>query len=218
MSATQTIQILSISTALIASGGIASLSLFDIPLLKSQPASRSLPMIRWLFSRGSHIFPTAAGLSSSGFAYLAYTSLPQAAAQSLSTILQHAVKGQPGLYLAAAALSISIAPITSLAMIPTNFALIKKNEELGGARSADSAAYRSKAGSKQRSAEESVNNEDDVSQWTDLSVPQERTAKDSTKEQDEEVRELLEKFGKLNMLRAVAIGAGGIVGLMSALA
>jgi hypothetical protein len=128
------------------------------------------------------------------------------------------VKGQPGLYLAAAALSISIAPITSLAMIPTNFALINKNEELGGARSAESAAYRSEAGSKQRSAAESVNNEDDVSQWKDLSVPQEKTAKDSTKEQDKEVGELLDKFGKLNMLRAVAIGAGGIVGLMGALA
>jgi hypothetical protein len=218
MSATQTIQIFSITTALIASGGIASLSLFDTPLLQSQPASRSLPMIRWLFSRGSHIFPTAAALSSSGFAYLAYTSLPQTATRSLSTILQHAVKGQPGLYLAAAVLSISIAPITSLAMIPTNFALIKKNEELGGARSAASADYRSKAGSKQRSAEESVNNQDDVSQWKDLSVPQERTEKESSKQQDREVNELLDKFGKLNMLRAVAIGAGGIVGLMGALA
>jgi hypothetical protein len=218
MSATQTIQIFSITTALIASGGIASLSLFAIPLLQSQPASRSLPMIRWLFSRGSHIFPTAAALSSSGFAYLAYTSLPQTKTQSLSTILQYAVKGQPGLYLAAAVLSISIAPITSLAMIPTNFALIKKNEELGGARSAASAEYRSKAGSKQRSAEESVNNQDDVSQWKDLSVPQERTEKESSEEQDREVYELLDKFGKLNMLRAVAIGAGGIVGLMGALA
>jgi hypothetical protein len=218
MSATQTIQIFSITTALIASGGIASLSLFDIPLLQSQPASRSLPMIRWLFSRGSHIFPTAAALSTSGFAYLAYTSLPQAAMQSFSTLLEHAVKGKPALYLAAAALSISIAPITSLAMIPTNFALIKMNEELGGAHSADSAAYRKKTGSKERSAEESVNNKDDVSQWTDLSVPQERTAKGSSKEQDKEVGELLDKFGKLNMLRAVAIGAGGIVGLMGALA
>ncbi|ORY07934.1 hypothetical protein BCR34DRAFT_16188 [Clohesyomyces aquaticus] len=56
---TQALQIIGVSTALMASGGIACLSLFDIPLLSSQPASRSLPQIRWLFSRGSHIFPAA---------------------------------------------------------------------------------------------------------------------------------------------------------------
>jgi hypothetical protein len=218
MSATQTIQIFSIGTALIASGGIASLSLFDIPLLKSQPASRSLPMIRWLFSRGSHIFPTAAALSTSGFAYLAYNSLPSGATNTVSALLQHAIKGKPGFYLAAAVLSIGIAPITSLAMLPTNFALIKMNEELGGTRSTASAEYRVKVGAKQRSAEESVSNENDVSQWTDMSVPQERTAKESSREQDRKVGELLDTFGKLNMLRAVVIGAGGIVGLMGALA
>ncbi|KAK0270642.1 hypothetical protein LTR35_010850 [Friedmanniomyces endolithicus] len=69
-------QLLSISIALLASGGIASLSLFNVPLLQSQPASRSLPQTRWLFSRGSHTFPQAAFLSSAGFAYLAWTAVP----------------------------------------------------------------------------------------------------------------------------------------------
>ncbi|KAF1841262.1 uncharacterized protein K460DRAFT_295009 [Cucurbitaria berberidis CBS 394.84] len=216
MSVTQTIQILSISTALLASGGIATLTLFDIPLLKSQPASRSLPMTRWLFSRGSHIFPTAALLSSSGFAYLAYSSLPSGT-RTLLTLLQNANKGQPGLYLAAAALTLSIGPFTSL-MVPTNFSLIKMNEEKGGSRSAASAQYRSSAGSKTRSAEESTDSKDDVSQWTDLSVPQEKTEKKSTKEEDEEAKILLDRFGKLNGVRAVLMGLGGVVGLLGALA
>lgn len=56
----QAIQITSITTSLLAAGGIAALSLFDIPLLASQPADRALPLVRWLFSRGSHIFPQAA--------------------------------------------------------------------------------------------------------------------------------------------------------------
>jgi len=136
----------------------------------------------------------------------------------MSSIIQHAVKGKPGLYLAAAALSFSIAPITGLAMIPTNFALIRKNEELGGSRSKASAEYREKTGSKERSADESVGSKDDVSQWKDLSVPQEKTERQSTQAEDQEVNELLDKFGKLNMLRAVAIGSGGIVGLMAVLA
>lgn len=127
------------------------------------------------------------------------------------------MKGKPGLYLVAAVLPFSIAPITSF-MIPTNFALIRKNEELGGSRSAASAEYREKAGLKGRSADESVDSKDDVSQWKDLSVPQEKTEKNSSEAEDKEVSELLDKFGKLNMLRALAIGLGGIAGLMAALA
>ncbi|CAO2654609.1 Nn.00g113420.m01.CDS01 [Neocucurbitaria sp. VM-36] len=216
MSASQTIRIFSISTALLASGAIATLTLFDVPLLKSQPASRSLPMTRWLFSRGSHIFPTAAFLSSSGFAYLAYSALPSGM-RTISTVFQHATKGQPGLYLAAAALTISIAPFTAL-MIPTNFSLIKINEEKGGSRSAASAEYRESKGLKTRSAEESTDSKDDISQWKDLSVPQEKTTKESTSSEDEEVKRLLEKFGQLNGGRAILMGLGGVVGLMGALA
>jgi hypothetical protein len=216
MSATQTIQIFSISTALIASGGIASLSLFDVPLLKSQPASRSLPSIRWLFSRGSHIFPQAAFSSAAGFAYLAYTALPSGN-HTVSIVIYHLTKGKPALYLAAAALSIAIGPTTGF-MIPTNFELIKMNEEKRGTRSAKSAEYRESRGLPPRTAEESTDNKDDVNQFTDLTGPQEKTAKDSTPEEDEQARQLLDKFAKLNMVRAVLVGAGGIVGLMGALA
>ena len=152
-------------------------------------------------------------LSSSGFAYLSYTSIP-----SGSNLFQSAVfRGQPGLYLAAAALVISIAPFTTLVMVPTNFALIKMNEEKGGSRSTASAKYRQNAGSKQRNADESVASKGDVSQWKDLSGPQEKTLKGSSKEEDEEVRALLDKFGKLNGVRALLMAAGGAVGLMSAL-
>ncbi|CAE7199660.1 hypothetical protein PTNB73_06220 [Pyrenophora teres f. teres] len=220
MSAAQTIQVLSAATALIASGGIATLTFFDVPVLKSQPASRSLPMIRWLFSRGSHVFPTAAAASTAGFLYLTYTSLPSSAFSSVSTFASAAIRGQPGLYLLAAALSISIAPWTTLVMVPTNFALIEKNEELGGSRSTKSARYRQQEGEKsgEKSAEESVEGEGDVSQWRDLSGPMEKTEKESSKEMDEVVDGLLEKFGKLNLARAVMIGAGGVVGLVAGLA
>jgi hypothetical protein len=217
MSATQAIQVMSIATSLIASGGIATLSLFDIPIIKSQPASRSLPSIRWLFSRGSHIFPTAALISSSGFAYLAYSVLPSSQ-RTLSGVLQQATGGQVGLYVAAAALTFSIAPWTAQVMVPTNFELISKNEQKGGARSAASAEYRAAKGAQVRTAEESTDSKDDVSQWTDVSGPQERTAKDNTKEEDEEVRRLLDKFGKMNGVRAVLMGIGGVVGLIGALA
>lgn len=216
MSTTQAIQIFSISTALIASGGIASYSLFCVPVLQSQPASRSLPSTRWLFSRGSHIFPQAALLAGSGFAYLSYNALPPNNSTA-STLLSNLTKGKPMLYLAAALLSIAIAPTTSF-MIPTNFELIKMNEELRGSRSAASAEYREKHGFATRSAEQSTNNEDDVNQFTDLSGPQERTVKDSSKEEDERTRELLEKFKWINWVRAGLLASGGIVGLMGALA
>ncbi|KAJ4355677.1 uncharacterized protein N0V89_003697 [Didymosphaeria variabile] len=212
MSTTQVVQVASISTALAAAGGIANMSLFDIPMLVSQPASRSLPLIRWLFSRGSHIFPTAAFVSSSGFAYLAYNALPPATG-TFNNLLSSATRGGPVTwYVVAAALSISIAPWTMLVMVPTNFTLIEKNEQKGGKRSAATPDSATK-----RSADGSVNSEGDASQWTDLSVPQERTKENTTKDEDREVQQLLEKFGRLNSARAVLIGLGGVVGLVGAL-
>ncbi|KAJ4336850.1 hypothetical protein N0V87_005065 [Didymella glomerata] len=218
MSATRAIQILTISTALFTSGGIAALSAFDIPLIRSQPASRSLPMLRWLFSRGSHTAPTGIMLSSAGFAYLSYSALPASASRTLGSALSHVVKGSPGLYLAASILCFSTAVFTSAVMIPTNFTLIKKNEDLGGAHSAASAAYRDKVAAQPRMAEQSVNGERDVSQWTDLSDPQQRTERESTQGEDEEVRGLLTRFERLNYVRAGLMGAGGVVGLLAALA
>jgi hypothetical protein len=60
MTSLQTIiQTATISAALLGAGGIATLSVFDLPIIRSQPADRALPSLRWLFSRGSHVFPTA---------------------------------------------------------------------------------------------------------------------------------------------------------------
>lgn len=209
--ATTIAQIISITTALVASGGIATLSLFDIPELQAQPASRSLPSIRWLFSRGSHIFPAASVVSSASFAYLAYTALPAIGSKSILELLSH---GKAPGYIAAAVLTFSIAPWTANAMIPTNFRLIQLNEDLGGARSQKSAQM---GGAKPKTAEQSVNNEDQPNQYTDLSIPQEKTTKESSAAQDQEVEELLGKFGQLNSVRAVLMLAGGVVGLYTAL-
>ncbi|KAF2448130.1 hypothetical protein P171DRAFT_206652 [Karstenula rhodostoma CBS 690.94] len=213
MATTLFIQAASISTSLTAAGAIANMSLFDIPMLASQPASRSLPLTRWLFSRGSHIFPTASFISSTGFAYLAYTAVP-AATRSLGAFLANTVGGgQTSWYAAAAVLSLSIAPWTGLVMVPAvNFELIRKNEDKGGKRSEGAPE-----GATGRSAEKSVDGEGDGSQWTDLSGPQEHTKEDSTEEEDREVRQLLERFGKLNGVRAVLIGLGGVIGLVGAL-
>ncbi|KAF4999910.1 hypothetical protein FGRMN_2148 [Fusarium graminum] len=206
------VEVLSIATALIASGGIATLTFFDVPELQSQPASRSLPAIRWLFSRGSHVFPSASLITTIGFIYSASANSPQSAGPlySLSTN-SLPVNG----FLAAAALTFSIGPFTQL-MIPTNFALIKKNNQLGGARS-EKAAQDNVGVSTGRSAFESVKGTGEGAEFTDLSGPQECTLRDSTAEDDVQVRELLEKFRWLNLARAVLIGAGGLVGLYSAL-
>jgi hypothetical protein len=206
---TAAVKLFSISTALMASGGILTLSLFDIPELKSQPASRSLPQIRWLFSRGSHIFPTAAVASGAGFAYLAYSSLPSKSLPVLEALKHGKVPG----FLFAAILAYSIGPFTQL-MIPTNFRLIELNEKMGGARSEKSARQGGGGG---KSAEESVDGKGDVNQFTDLSGPVERTEGKASASEEHEVQELLSKFAYLNALRAVLLGAGGMVGLWTAL-
>ena len=212
------IQILTLTTALFTSGGIATLSAFAIPLLRSQPASRSLPLLRWLFSRGSHLAPTGILLSSAGFAYLSYTSLPPSSpTHALADLLRSLSQaGQPGLFLAASVLALSAALFTRV-MLPTNFELIEVNERLGGAHSERSARYREGVGAKPRSAEESVSGKEDVSQWTDLSGPQERTRREATEEEEERVQELLGRFGRLNYVRAGLVGVGGVVGLVAAL-
>ncbi|KAF2216424.1 hypothetical protein CERZMDRAFT_33651 [Cercospora zeae-maydis SCOH1-5] len=209
-------QVLSISVALVGAGGIAALSLFDVPELQAQPADRSLPAIRWLFSRGSHIFPQAATLSAAGFAYAAYDTLP-AHTRSLNQLLQGTNPKTSG-FVAAAVLAISIAPFTSY-MLSNNFALIEKNEKLGGARSQKSAEQQRQQGQRpgQGSAEDSVNNKRGVDEFGDLSNPMEKTDLSSSEADDTEVRERLGKFGRQNMVRAVLLGGGGIVGLVTAL-
>lgn len=217
MAATTTIQVASISTALVAAGGIASFSIFHIPLLQSQPASRSLPLTRWLFSRGSHIFPQAAFLSGAGFAYLAYDALPLAA-RNLGALLQGSTyRGKVAAYLAAAALAISIGPFTARIMVPNNFALIRMNEAKGGARSERSAKVENEDQPKDRSAEDSVQGQGQAEELTDLSGPQEKTRDGTTDAEDREVRERLDVFYRQNMVRAVLLGSGGVLGLVTAL-
>lgn len=160
--------------------------------------------------------PQASLLSSAGFAYLAYNSLPSNT-RTIAQLLRIASNSpKTNGFLIAAALAMSIGPFTAFVMIPTNFRLIKMNEELGGSRSAESARQnKTKAGD--RSAEDSVYSKGEASEFTDLSGPQTKTKQDSSKEQDEEVRQLLGKFAAMNAVRAVLIGAGGIVGLWTAL-
>ncbi|CAK3973694.1 hypothetical protein DOTSEDRAFT_69315 [Lecanosticta acicola] len=215
---TKTLQTVAIASSLVGAGGIATLSLFDIPEIQSQPANRSLPMIRWLFSRGSHIFPSASFLSFLTFLYLAYDALP-ANLRTLTQILRSTNGFRVNGYLVAAILSISIAPWTMSVMVPNNFALIKKNADKGGARSAKAAEELAKSGYKpgERSALDSVNGKGEGDEFTDLSGPQEKTELDSTEEEDEEVRQMLGTFARQNAVRAVLLGAGGVVGLLAAI-
>ncbi|KAF7958692.1 hypothetical protein EAE96_002226 [Botrytis aclada] len=213
-STTAIVQTLSISSSLLAAGGIATLSLFDVPELRSQPASRALPSVRWLFSRGSHLFPEAAALSSAGFLYLAYASLaPGQSALQLLTVVSNSrtING----YLAAAVLSISIGPFTTFVMLPTNLALMKMNEEKGGFRSEKSKLEGN--GSGERSARDSLNGEGEAAEFTDLSGPQGKTQKESSATDDQKMRSLLDKFSALNWIRAGLLGSGGILGLWIAL-
>jgi hypothetical protein len=89
------------------------------------------------------------------------------------------------------------------------------NERKGGARSSRSAALGDEGG---RSAEESVDGKGQVSQWSDVSGPQESTTEEATEAEDEEVKALLVKFGRMNALRGVLLGLGGVVGLVVGLA
>lgn len=209
-------QSLSIATSLVAAGGIATLSLFDVPELQSQPASRSLPSVRWLFSRGSHIFPAASGISAAGFTYLAYAALPARSKTMLQLLRLTTNHWKVNGYLLAAVLCFSIGPFTGYAMVPTNFRLIEMNEQKGGSRSESSA--RESAGKPARSAMDSVDGKGQANQFRDLSGPQQKTNGETTKEDDREVKELLGRFGLLNGTRAVLMFVGGIVGLVTALA
>lgn len=120
-------------------------------------------------------------------------------------------------YLVAAALTFSIAPFTAKVMIPTNFALIQLNADLGGARS-EEAGRRGDARAGDRSALDSVNGVGEgADQWRDVSGPQEKTSRDRDEGDDRRARELLGKFGRLNLGRSVLIGLGGIVGLVTAI-
>jgi hypothetical protein len=220
IASSKAVLVASSSIALAGAGGIAAISLFDIPELESQPASRSLPQIRWLFSRGSHIFPSAAFASSTGFAYLAYKALP-AGVTVVESLKLAAGMGPAGAkvggFIAAGLLSLGIVP-TTFVMIPTNFKLIELNEAKGGSRSSASAAREVSEQTKGQSADASVNGEGQAPEFSDLSRPQEKTRESTTKKEDEEVMALLEKFQRMNLVRAMLLGMGGVVGLVTGLA
>ncbi|KAJ3014631.1 hypothetical protein HKX48_005030 [Thoreauomyces humboldtii] len=215
--------LVSISTALAGAGAIACLSAFDLPILLSQPASRSLPSLRWLFSRGSHVFPTVASVAASGFAFLAYVTLLNASPHTVVRMLTEPAYQTARGYILAAALSISIAPFTSLVMVPkVNFALIRLNAAKGGYKSSASATAAVQQGLaenlKKRSAKDSVNGVGELHSSKDLSGPQERTIDDFTPEEERDVRRKLVTFQWLNAVRSFLLGAGGIVGLATAIA
>ncbi|KAH9224998.1 hypothetical protein DL95DRAFT_378650 [Leptodontidium sp. 2 PMI_412] len=67
-------------------------------------------------------------------------------------------------------------------MIPTNFTLIQKNEDLGGARSEKSARVGGMKGG--RTAEQSVEGKNDVNEFTDLSGPQGKAEREGTNEEE----------------------------------
>ncbi|KAL0490658.1 yidC [Acrasis kona] len=209
------INTVSISASLIAAGFNYCFCFFDIPILKAQKASRSLPSIRWLFSRGSHVLPTLAAVATSGFAYLAYLSAPQGKGPlQLLNFADNGIKFNG--YLLSSLLNFAIVPFTMLVMLSNNFKLIKMNEEKGGTRSADSARHR---GSKREkvSAYESISGKGALNQFTDLSGPQEKTIEDTTEAEDKEVNQSLDLFQKHNLVRAVLSTAGGMVGIWTAL-
>lgn len=101
-------------------------------------------------------------------------------------------------------------------MLPNNLAFTQMNADKGGARSAQVAAEGvARPG---RSAAQSVRGEGEGNEFADWSGPQGKTRDDSTAQEDDEVRERLATFWRQNMVRAVLMGTGGILGLVTALA
>ncbi|KAL8801422.1 MAG: hypothetical protein Q9200_006956 [Gallowayella weberi] len=160
-------------------------------------------------------------LTSAGFTSLAILALPN---NTRITLLRKVLEGlrDKGVvqgYAAAAVLCLGIGPFTAV-MVPTNFEMIRMNEERAGTRSERS----EKEGKKKQGrgdkdvALSSIGGEGQASEWTDLSGPQGKTGEETSKEDDEKVGELLERFGTMNMVRALLIGGGGVVGLLTALA
>jgi hypothetical protein len=68
------------------------------------------------------------------------------------------------------------------------------------------------------SFKDSIDGKGSANQWTDLSGPQTKANKDSTPEQDREVDKMLAYFQQQNMIRALLLASGGVVGLATALA
>ncbi|KAK4998307.1 hypothetical protein LTR66_002453, partial [Elasticomyces elasticus] len=122
--------------------------------------------------RGSYVFPQAAFISGAGFIYLAYGALPLRERAVMQLLSIRTNGGKVNGYLAAAALTIGIAPFAAV-MLPTNSVLISMNEEKGSARSEKNArevGEQFHAGG--RSALDSVNSKGEAAKFTDLTGPQ----------------------------------------------
>lgn len=103
-------------------------------------------------------------------------------------------------------------------MVPNNFASIKMNADKGRARNEKAWAKDGPGVARPgRTAEDSVRGEEEGDEFTDWSGPQGKTRDASTREEDDEVRQRLAAFGRQNMVRAVLMAAGGIVGLVTVL-
>ncbi|TFL00129.1 hypothetical protein BDV98DRAFT_605573 [Pterulicium gracile] len=215
-----TLQVIGVSLSLIGTGMNIGFSHFAMDALKTQPASRSLPTVRWLFSRGSHTIPMIIFISSACFSVLSVLPDHRPTMSPVFRSLSHFKMGPVNVgYLGAAAFNAAIGLVTMKLMLGNNFALIEMNEKKGGARSVEAAEALGQQGQKgPMSADESISGAGQPSQFTDLSGPQPRTDMDTTPEEDKEVREMLELFTRQNLLRIGLSGVGGLLGLVTALA
>lgn len=92
------------------------------------------------------------------------------------------------------------------------------NKDLGGASSQNKAKEgQAHADNSSSDGPADTDGAYEASEFKDLSLPQVRTEKTSTAEEDKKASELLDKFGKLNLVRAALMLAGGVVGLVTAL-
>ncbi|TKX26423.1 hypothetical protein C1H76_1385 [Elsinoe australis] len=119
-------QITGTASSLVAAGAILSISALINPVLDTSARSVSaekpsptttLPAIRFLFSRGSHIFPQAATVAGACFGYLAYNNSGRSGlVKPLQALVGVSLSKGAG-YTLAAALSTAIMPLTFV-MLP----------------------------------------------------------------------------------------------------
>lgn len=121
-------------------------------------------------------------------------------------------------YAAAALLCVAIAPWTTLVMLPNNYEFIRMNSERGGARSVRAAEVLASGGEKRdRSKDDLIRGAGEGDQLADMSGPLGELPERTTEGEDEKVREMLGLFARQNLVRAVLMAAGGVVGLITAL-
>ncbi|KAH0361067.1 hypothetical protein KCU65_g8973, partial [Aureobasidium melanogenum] len=113
-------RVLGPTISLATAGAILSISAFSTPLLSNNARSQSsekpspsstLPAIRFIFSRGSHIIPESAAVAAANFGFLAYH-----APSTVVNVLGMEIGSRTG-FIAAGLLSMAIGPITQI-MLP----------------------------------------------------------------------------------------------------